>query len=100
MKKKTLLIALLLGAQFTIIGISSAMATDQYSYSGKGTVTFNHAEHGKKMECSTCHTDEQPSKISITNKQEGHDFCLSCHKANKKSGNAVIPTSCNQCHKK
>lgn len=99
MEKKVLLIALIL-AQFTFIGISGALAADQYSYTGKGTVTFNHAEHGEKMECSVCHTGEEPAKIAISNKKEGHDQCLTCHKAEKKKGNKAAPTSCSQCHKK
>ncbi|OQY24948.1 MAG: hypothetical protein B6I37_02470 [Desulfobacteraceae bacterium 4572_35.2] len=99
MKKKVLLIAIIL-AQFTFIGISGALAADQYSYTGKGTVTFNHAEHRNIMECSACHTGEEPDKIVISNKKEGHGLCLSCHKTEKKKGNKAAPTSCSQCHKK
>lgn len=97
MQKKGLLIALIL-AQFTFISVTGALAADQYTYTGKGTVTFNHAEHGKNMDCSSCHTTEEPTVIAITNKKEGHDLCLSCHKLKKKEGNTAAPTSCKKCH--
>lgn len=99
MKKKLLLAALVL-VQFTFISVSGVLAADQYTYTGKGTVTFNHAQHGEKMDCSNCHTTEEPAAIAITNKKEGHDLCLSCHKLKKKEGNTVAPTSCKQCHVK
>ncbi len=80
--------------------VSNASATDTYEYTGKGTVTFTHAEHGKKMECSVCHTTATPEKITIENKKQGHALCLTCHKAEKKQGNKAAPTSCKQCHVK
>lgn len=99
MDKKRLLIALIV-AQFTFIGVSGALAADQYTYTGKGTVTFNHAEHMTKMECASCHTSAEPTTIAITNKQEGHDLCLTCHKIEKKKGNIAAITGCNACHVK
>jgi len=82
------------------IFISSAIAADEYQYTGKGVVTFNHAEHGKKIDCATCHKGTTPEKIMITNKKQGHDQCLTCHKAEKAKGNTAAPTSCKQCHQK
>ncbi|MCD6526258.1 MAG: cytochrome c3 family protein [Desulfuromonas sp.] len=95
MKTKLLFIAL-----FTMVCATTAIAADQYQYTGKGTVSFNHKMHGEKLECSACHTTATPEKMAITNKKEGHDKCLVCHKAEKKNGNNAAPTSCSQCHKK
>ena len=80
--------------------VGNASATDTYEYTGKGTVTFTHTEHGKKMDCSACHTTATPEKIAIENKKQGHDLCLACHKTEKKQGNKAAPTSCKQCHVK
>lgn len=93
MKTKLLFIAL-----FTVVCASTAIAADQYQYAGKGTVTFDHKTHGEKLDCATCHTTATPEKIAITNKKEGHDLCLACHKAEKKNGNKLAPTSCSKCH--
>lgn len=95
MKTKLILIALL-----TLTCAATAIAADQYQYTGKGTVTFDHKSHGEKMDCSTCHKGATPAKIAIENKKQGHDQCLVCHKAEKKQGNMAAPTKCSACHVK
>lgn len=95
MKIKLLLITLL-----TLSAAATAMAADQYLYTGKGTVTFEHKAHADTIACSECHTTATPEKIAIENKQQGHDLCLTCHKAQAQQGNAAAPTKCNDCHKK
>lgn len=79
---------------------ATAFAAETYQYTGKGTVTFTHAQHGTLLGCASCHTGETPAKISIENKQQGHDLCLSCHKEQAKQGKINAPTKCNDCHKK
>ncbi|BCR03831.1 c-type cytochrome [Desulfuromonas versatilis] len=88
--KKLLVIAML-----TMFAAAPAIAADTYTYTGKGTVTFNHKAHGEKLGCEKCHEGE-PKKIEIKDKDTGHATCLDCHKAMKDQG---APTKCNDCHK-
>jgi hypothetical protein len=68
---------------------------DLVSYdASKGKVTFNHADHSTRLDCSECHTAETPRKIVI-NMQTAHVLCKGCHK-----GVSNAPTSCSGCHQK
>ena len=100
----TLILLAVAGLFFSSIVINNAIAeaipADTIQYTGKGTVTFNHGEHSKKMACTNCHKGETPTKITIENKKQGHKACLTCHKAEKKKGNKAAPTSCKLCHVK
>lgn len=60
-----------------------------------GTVTFNHANHAGRLDCSKCHTTDPPQKIAI-NKEVAHALCRGCH---QQSGGKA-PTACTGCHKK
>ncbi len=94
----TLLIVLL--SSVTAISVMAATAQDVVTYTGKGTITFNHKAHGEKLGCAACHDGDKQEKIAIENKKQGHAKCLACHKQEKKKGNSAAPTKCNQCHKK
>jgi len=61
-----------------------------------GTVTFEHAEHAARLDCSQCHTTDPPQKIAIDKEVAHNQLCKVCHK--KSGGNA--PTACPDCHKK
>lgn len=83
-------------ALLTLFAAAPALASDSFTYTGKGTVTFNHKAHGEKLGCAACHEGE-PTKIEISDKATGHAACLDCHKAKKAEG---APTSCGECHVK
>jgi len=61
-----------------------------------GTVTFNHAEHAGRLDCSQCHTTDPPQKIAIDKEIAHNQLCKVCHK--ESGGDA--PTGCTGCHKK
>jgi len=90
--KRALVIMMLL----TFVAASVAFAADTVTYTGKGTVTFNHKAHGEKLGCDACH-EGTPAKIEIKDKDSGHGKCLACHKTMTDKG---APTKCNECHKK
>lgn len=88
---KKLLIAVMLIA-FTL---TLTHAADSVTYENKkGTVTFDHKAHGKKMDCAACH-EGTPAKIAVDKKAAHKDTCKGCHKKMKQG-----PTKCNDCHKK
>ncbi len=88
---------LLVAALLVAFAATPALAVeDTYSYTGKGTVTFNHKVHGEKLGCEACHEGE-PAKIEVTDKATGHAACLDCHKEKKAEG---APTKCGACHVK
>ncbi len=89
--KKLVVIALL-----AVFAAAPALAADTYTYTGKGTITFDHKGHGEKLGCDKCHEGE-PAKIEVTGKDAGHGTCLDCHKKMKADG---APTKCNDCHQK
>lgn len=90
---KKLLVAVMLVA----FAATAAMAVeDVYTYTGKGTITFNHKAHGEKLGCEACHKGT-PAKIDVSTKDAGHALCLECHKSMKDKG---APTKCNDCHVK
>jgi hypothetical protein len=60
-----------------------------------GKVSFNHAGHAERSECSSCHPTDPPQKIAI-DKLKAHTLCTGCHKASDGSA----PTTCSGCHKK
>lgn len=78
----------------------------------KSAVTFNHAEHGKTIDCLKCHhkaasKDEIKSCFECHGKDAAasdpasgkkdnpfHVQCKECHKAEAKG-----PTKCKECHK-
>jgi len=59
-----------------------------------GDVTFDHAAHAGRLDCSDCHTTDPPQKIAI-DKDVAHDMCKGCHQK-REAG----PTKCPDCHKK
>jgi hypothetical protein len=61
-----------------------------------GKVTFNHAEHSGRLDCSRCHPTEPPQKIAIDKEVAHNQLCKVCH--TELGGNA--PTACTGCHKK
>jgi len=91
--KRVLVIMMLLAF---VAASTVAFAADTVTYTGKGTVTFNHKAHGEKLGCKACH-EGTPAKIEITGKDTAHGLCLACHKKMKDQG---APTKCNDCHKK
>ncbi|MDY0190981.1 MAG: cytochrome c3 family protein [Desulfuromonas sp.] len=97
--KHTIFLALAI-VSVSLIFSATIFAADTYQYTGKGTVTFNHAKHGAELGCASCHQEETPAKITIENKKQGHDLCLTCHKAQAKQGNKSAPTKCSACHVK
>jgi hypothetical protein len=87
--KKLMIAIMLVAFAFTVV-----YAADMVTYENKkGTVTFNHKEHGEKMECTACH-EGTPAKIEIDKAAAHGDSCKGCHK--EKGG----PTKCNDCHEK
>jgi hypothetical protein len=76
---------------------SSATGPVMVSYEASmGKVTFNHAEHSGRFDCSRCHTTDPPQKIAIDKEVAHNQLCKVCHK--ELGGNA--PTACAGCHKK
>lgn len=61
-----------------------------------GLVTFNHAEHAGRFDCSKCHPTDPPQKIAIDKEVAHNQLCKVCHK--ESGGNA--PVACAGCHKK
>ena len=92
--KRVLVIMMLLA--FVAASTAAFAMPETVTYTGKGTVTFNHKAHGKKLGCKACH-EGAPKKIEITGKDTAHGLCLACHKKMKDEG---APTKCNDCHKK
>lgn len=87
---KKLLVAVMLVA----FAAAPAFAVQEvYTYTGKGTCTFDHKMHGEKMGCEACH-EGAPAKIEVTKASAHGDVCKNCHK--EKGG----PTKCNDCHVK
>ncbi len=89
----------------------------------KAPVQFPHGKHSNAgLECKTCHhkwdgksemlkcssagCHDQPSKkadmsfYKAFHASKAKQSCVGCHKAAKKQGNTVAPTSCRQCHPK
>jgi len=89
--KKLLVVAMLVA--FAAAPAFAADPQDVYTYTGKGTCTFNHKAHAEKLGCEACH-EGTPAKIAITDKATGHAKCLDCHKAKG------APSKCGDCHKK
>ncbi len=87
---KKLLVAVMLVA----FAAAPAFATDVYTYTGKGTVTFDHKTHADSLGCDACHEGE-PAKIEVDKKGAHGATCKTCHK-DQKAG----PTKCNDCHVK
>jgi hypothetical protein len=76
---------------------SAATGPVMVSYQASmGTVTFNHAEHSGRFDCSRCHTTDPPQKIAIDKDVAHNQLCKVCHK--ESGGDA--PTGCTGCHKK
>ncbi len=106
MKKSMLLIAATIGI---VLITSFTYATDNgpgtVTYTVKmGTVTFDHAAHQKRTECSTCHHTGDYVKCKSCHgvdskapkaKNAYHKNCKSCHKELKQG-----PTKCKECHVK
>ncbi len=69
----------------------AATVTYKASY---GLVTFDHAGHAGRLECSACHPTAPPVKIAL-DKESAHKLCKGCHQE-KGAG----PTQCTGCHKK
>lgn len=59
-----------------------------------GNVTFPHAMHSGKYDCSTCHGEGTPGLFDL-DKEKAHLLCKNCHKL-KGAG----PSDCKGCHKK
>jgi c(7)-type cytochrome triheme protein len=98
--KKLLIVAILV--VFAAAPAFAGEPADVYTYSGKGTTTFNHKAHSEKLGCAACH-EGTPAKIEIIEndmvkgKETGHAACLDCHKKMKGDG---APTKCSDCHVK
>ena len=105
---KKLFIVLILSL-FTFATVGLALANDKgpekVEYSAKmGTVTFNHAQHQERSDCSSCHhtgtfvqckschgvSEEAPKAKDAFHKQ-----CKGCHAEANKG-----PTKCSGCHVK
>jgi len=61
-----------------------------------GTVSFDHAGHAGRLDCSQCHPTDPPQTIAIDKEVAHNQLCKVCHK--ESGGNA--PTGCTGCHKK
>ena len=102
--KKRFLVLLTIGLfVFPLIIYAVNAPTKDIQFKGKkGTVTFSHTIHTKKVaDCKTCHHKGEKSE-KCHNCHEGkdakkvfHKKCKGCHKS-KKAG----PTKCKDCHKK
>lgn len=84
---------LLVAAMLVAFAAAPAFAADVYTYTGKGTCTFDHKGHGAKMACDACH-EGTPAKIEVTKDSAHGKVCKTCHM--EKGG----PTKCAECHVK
>ena len=89
MKKLLFILLFLSVASFSFAGNADFVKT----YSGHGTVTFDHSKHNHyETDCDYCHT---PLKANGVDKKFGHAVCRDCH---KKSQEKTAPTKCSGCH--
>ncbi len=78
-----------------LLAASAVLAADIVTLSSKmGDVTFNHKVHSTGTECTVCHGEGTPGKLTLE-KDPAHKLCIACHET-KKAG----PTKCQDCHKK
>jgi len=59
-----------------------------------GAVTFDHAGHMGRLDCSACHPTDPPEKI-VLDKDKAHALCKGCHQEQ-----GAGPTKCTECHKR
>jgi predicted CXXCH cytochrome family protein len=59
-----------------------------------GNVTFSHAKHAARVECSTCHGPGTPGAIGL-DRDSAHKLCRGCHEEQKAG-----PVKCAECHVK
>jgi hypothetical protein len=104
MKKKMFVLTATIGIILIATFIYAAdNGPEKVTYEVKmGTVTFDHAAHQKRSECSTCHHTGDYAKCKSCHgtdtkapkaKDAYHKNCKSCHKELKKG-----PTKCKECH--
>ncbi len=85
---------LLVAAMLVAFAAAPAFSADVFTYTGKGTVTFDHKAHADSLGCEACHEGE-PASIEVDKTSAHGDTCKGCHKT-KGAG----PTKCNDCHVK
>ncbi|MFK5927519.1 MAG: cytochrome c3 family protein [Desulfuromusa sp.] len=104
MKKLLILLtATILISSIATVVIAVTNGPTEVKYTPKmGTVTFNHAAHQARTDCSTCHHTEDYAQCKSCHgvdqkapkaKVAYHKQCKSCHKELKKG-----PTKCKECH--
>ena len=110
-----LMVAILLAAFFTSASETKKTldkgAEEIVLYGGtQGQVFFPHLRHQTKLaDCQTCHDlfpqekgsiDKLKAEGSLKSKQVMNTYCIKCHRAEKRAGNASGPTICSKCHQK
>ena len=121
MKRKTAIIltlfAIVIGSATITLAMHSTLAevfTIDKAQSKKPPVSFNHMDHGDRLDCSVCHhnvekgsmdgnscfechgKDPNANDPSVSSAKENpfHIRCKGCHTEQKKG-----PTKCGECHK-
>ncbi len=117
MRKKGfgLLVVLLIGLVFLVVGVLSAadkgpaticIENTGYKADKKGPVNFSHKKHQEdyKIACTECHHDYQNGK-NVWKEGDPVKKCKQCHNPLKKKGkvpklNVAYHKNCKTCHKK
>ncbi len=86
---------------------SQATLLEQFEFTGKGTVSFDHASHSMNSsyfssgKCQMCHSADGFPKMfndKVSVKTQAHKLCLGCHKEQHAQGNTNPPKQCSECH--
>ena len=104
MKKLLILLAVtFLLSSLATVAIAQSNGPIEVKFTPKiGTVTFNHAAHQGRADCTSCHHTGDYAQCKSCHgvdpnapksKVAFHKQCKTCHKETKKG-----PTSCKECH--